>query len=39
MMGFGEEDGVIPRFCHDLFARLASIENEEVKSLDWVNLF
>lgn len=31
MMGFGEEEGVIPRFCHELFARLTSMENEEVK--------
>ncbi len=33
MMGFGEEEGVIPRFCHELFSRLASMDNEEVKSL------
>lgn len=33
MMGFGEEEGVIPRFCQELFSRLASMENEEVKSL------
>uniref|UniRef100_A0A3Q3JYI2 Kinesin-like protein KIF14 n=1 Tax=Monopterus albus TaxID=43700 RepID=A0A3Q3JYI2_MONAL len=31
MMGFGEEAGVIPRFCRELFSRLASMENEEVK--------
>ncbi|XP_044218088.1 kinesin-like protein KIF14 [Thunnus albacares] len=31
MMGFGEEAGVIPRFCQELFSRLASMENEEVK--------
>uniref|UniRef100_A0A3Q3GF49 Kinesin-like protein KIF14 n=1 Tax=Labrus bergylta TaxID=56723 RepID=A0A3Q3GF49_9LABR len=31
MMGFGEEEGVIPRFCQELFARLTSLENEEVK--------
>ncbi|XP_074525189.1 kinesin-like protein KIF14 isoform X2 [Halichoeres trimaculatus] len=31
MMGFGEEEGVIPRFCHELFARLTSMENEKVK--------
>ncbi|GLD49925.1 kinesin-like protein KIF14 [Lates japonicus] len=31
MMGFGEEPGVIPRFCRDLFSRLASMENKEVK--------
>lgn len=33
MMGFGEEEGVIPRFCQELFSRLASMENEEVNSL------
>ncbi|XP_072245431.1 kinesin-like protein KIF14 [Leuresthes tenuis] len=31
MMGFEEEAGVIPRFCQELFVKLASIENEEVK--------
>ncbi|KAG7217538.1 hypothetical protein INR49_021465, partial [Caranx melampygus] len=31
MMGFGEEAGVIPRFCCELFSKLASMENEEVK--------
>ncbi|XP_058495067.1 kinesin-like protein KIF14 [Solea solea] len=31
MMGFGEEAGVVPRFCHELFSRLNSIENKEVK--------
>nr|XP_019953883.1 PREDICTED: kinesin-like protein KIF14 [Paralichthys olivaceus] len=31
MMGFGEEAGVIPRFCRELFSRLTSIENKEVK--------
>lgn len=31
MMGFGEEAGVIPRFCRELFSRVASMENEEVK--------
>ncbi|KAM7387978.1 hypothetical protein PAMP_024182 [Pampus punctatissimus] len=31
MMGFGEEAGVIPRFCQELFSKLASMENEEVK--------
>ncbi|XP_078141760.1 kinesin-like protein KIF14 [Centroberyx gerrardi] len=30
MMGFGEEAGVIPRFCQELFSRLASIEDQEV---------
>ncbi|KAF1385577.1 hypothetical protein PFLUV_G00109210 [Perca fluviatilis] len=30
MMGFGEEEGVIPRFCQELFSRLPSMENEEV---------
>ncbi|XP_069377966.1 kinesin-like protein KIF14 [Paralichthys olivaceus] len=31
MMGFGEEAGVIPRFCRELFSRVTSIENKEVK--------
>uniref|UniRef100_A0A671Z4S1 Kinesin-like protein KIF14 n=1 Tax=Sparus aurata TaxID=8175 RepID=A0A671Z4S1_SPAAU len=31
MMGFGEEEGVIPRFCNELFSGLASMEHEEVK--------
>ncbi|XP_077391428.1 kinesin-like protein KIF14 isoform X2 [Festucalex cinctus] len=31
MMGFGEEAGVIPRFCQELFFRLSSMENEQVK--------
>ncbi|CAG5864166.1 unnamed protein product [Menidia menidia] len=31
MMGFEEEAGVIPRFCQELFAKLASMENQEVK--------
>ncbi|XP_068175733.1 kinesin-like protein KIF14 [Antennarius striatus] len=31
MMGFGEEEGVIPRFCEELFFTLASMENDEVK--------
>lgn len=30
MMGFGEEEGVIPRFSEELFSRLASMENEAV---------
>ncbi|KAM4629240.1 kinesin-like protein KIF14 [Polymixia lowei] len=30
MMGFGEETGVIPRFCRELFSRVSSIESEEV---------
>lgn len=34
MMGFGEESGVIPRFCCELFSRMTSIENNEVKSQD-----
>lgn len=33
MMGFGEEEGVIPRFCNELFSGLASMEHDEVKSL------
>ncbi|MEQ2217841.1 Kinesin-like protein kif14, partial [Xenoophorus captivus] len=31
MMGFEEEAGVIPRFCLELFMKLASMEDEEVK--------
>ncbi|KAM6921415.1 kinesin-like protein KIF14 [Xenentodon cancila] len=31
MMGFEEEAGVIPRFCQELFLKLAHMENEEVK--------
>uniref|UniRef100_A0A3B5L413 Kinesin-like protein KIF14 n=1 Tax=Xiphophorus couchianus TaxID=32473 RepID=A0A3B5L413_9TELE len=31
MMGFEEEAGVIPRFCQELFMKLASMEDEEVK--------
>ncbi|XP_061681795.1 kinesin-like protein KIF14 isoform X2 [Syngnathoides biaculeatus] len=31
MMGYGEEAGVIPRFCQELFLRLSSMENEQVK--------
>ncbi|XP_049575745.1 kinesin-like protein KIF14 isoform X1 [Syngnathus scovelli] len=31
MMGFGEEAGVIPRFCRELFLRLSAMENEQVK--------
>ncbi|KAM4548315.1 kinesin-like protein KIF14 [Odontesthes bonariensis] len=31
MMGFEEEAGVIPRFCQELFVKLASMEDEEVK--------
>ncbi|XP_056132828.1 kinesin-like protein KIF14 [Lampris incognitus] len=30
MMGFEEEAGVIPRFCHELFSRLSSDANQEV---------
>uniref|UniRef100_A0A667XSG4 Kinesin-like protein KIF14 n=1 Tax=Myripristis murdjan TaxID=586833 RepID=A0A667XSG4_9TELE len=30
MMGFGEEAGMIPRFCQELFSRLSSTENQEV---------
>lgn len=32
-MGFEEEVGVIPKFCHELFSKLASIKSEEVSSL------
>lgn len=31
MMGFGEEEGVIPRFCQELFLNLASMQKAEVK--------
>nr|XP_057929608.1 kinesin-like protein KIF14 [Doryrhamphus excisus] len=31
MMGYGEEAGVIPRFCQELFSKLSSMENEQVK--------
>uniref|UniRef100_A0A6Q2XVY1 Kinesin-like protein KIF14 n=1 Tax=Esox lucius TaxID=8010 RepID=A0A6Q2XVY1_ESOLU len=30
MMGFGEEAGVTPRFCVELFSRLSAVENKEV---------
>ncbi len=30
MMGFGEEVGVIPRFCEELFSRLSRTETKEV---------
>ncbi|XP_051550144.1 kinesin-like protein KIF14 [Myxocyprinus asiaticus] len=30
MMGFGEEAGVIPRFCEELFCRLSRTETKEV---------
>ncbi|XP_036442255.1 kinesin-like protein KIF14 [Colossoma macropomum] len=30
MMGFGEEPGVIPRFCEELFLRLSRADNQEV---------
>uniref|UniRef100_A0A8C1JIR3 Kinesin family member 14 n=1 Tax=Cyprinus carpio TaxID=7962 RepID=A0A8C1JIR3_CYPCA len=30
MMGFGEEAGVIPRFCKELFSRLSRTENKEI---------
>ncbi|XP_053737269.1 kinesin-like protein KIF14 [Synchiropus splendidus] len=31
MMGFGEEAGVIPRFCQEMFSKLASMQTDEVK--------
>uniref|UniRef100_A0A3B5L9S1 Kinesin-like protein n=1 Tax=Xiphophorus couchianus TaxID=32473 RepID=A0A3B5L9S1_9TELE len=31
MMGFEEEAGVIPRFCQELFMKLASMEDEELR--------
>lgn len=30
MMGFGDEAGIIPRFCKDLFSQLTSMKSEEV---------
>ncbi|XP_041695950.1 kinesin-like protein KIF14 [Coregonus clupeaformis] len=30
MMGFGEEAGVTPKFCEELFSRLSVVENQEV---------
>lgn len=30
MMGFGEEPGIIPRFCEDLFAQVAEKQTQEV---------
>ncbi|KAK2907037.1 hypothetical protein Q8A67_006022 [Cirrhinus molitorella] len=30
MMGFGEQAGVIPRFCEELFSRLSSTEAKEI---------
>lgn len=30
MMGYGEEPGIIPRFCEDLFARVAKKHTQEV---------
>ncbi|XP_043079875.1 kinesin-like protein KIF14 [Puntigrus tetrazona] len=30
MMGFGEEAGVIPRFCEELFSRLSRTQTEEI---------
>ncbi|CAB1324716.1 unnamed protein product, partial [Coregonus sp. 'balchen'] len=30
MMGFGEEAGVTPKFCEELFSRLSAVENQEV---------
>ncbi|MFT7809049.1 kinesin-like protein KIF14 isoform X2 [Arapaima gigas] len=32
MMGFGEEAGVIPRFCEELFAKIARSENNKQKT-------
>ncbi|XP_016067109.1 PREDICTED: kinesin-like protein KIF14 [Miniopterus natalensis] len=31
MMGFGEEPGIIPRFCEDLFAQVAKKQTQEVR--------
>lgn len=33
MMGYGEEVGVTPRFCEELFARLPKDQNKEVSLL------
>ncbi|XP_033820696.1 kinesin-like protein KIF14 [Periophthalmus magnuspinnatus] len=30
MMGFGDEAGIIPRFCEDLFSELSSMKSEKV---------
>jgi hypothetical protein len=30
MMGVGEEAGVTPRFCEELFSRLSVVDNQEV---------
>ncbi|XP_072294433.1 kinesin-like protein KIF14 isoform X1 [Eucyclogobius newberryi] len=30
MMGFGDQAGIIPRFCADLFSELSSMKNEKV---------
>uniref|UniRef100_A0A4W5ME07 Kinesin-like protein KIF14 n=1 Tax=Hucho hucho TaxID=62062 RepID=A0A4W5ME07_9TELE len=30
MMGFGEEAGLTPRFCEELFSRLSAVDNQEV---------
>ncbi|KAL1023324.1 hypothetical protein UPYG_G00039250 [Umbra pygmaea] len=30
MMGFGEEAGVTPRFCAELFSRLSALDNKEI---------
>ncbi|XP_066503711.1 kinesin-like protein KIF14 [Hoplias malabaricus] len=30
MMGFGEDAGVIPRFCDELFTRLSRVDHQEV---------
>lgn len=30
MMGYGNEAGIIPRFCEDLFSQMTSITNEKV---------
>lgn len=31
MMGFGEEPGIIPRFCGDLFAQVAKKQTQEIR--------
>lgn len=37
MMGFGEEAGVIPRFCEELFSRLSRTETKEVTTVPYNN--
>ncbi|XP_055000187.1 kinesin-like protein KIF14 [Sorex araneus] len=34
MMGFSEEAGIIPRFCEDLFARVATKQSQETELVE-----